>query len=159
LFLIFGNLFWLDVRSALFWLDLVCTIGLLALALPYLLGRARLPVFAVREDGVQIPAFQHVQGTRSSIRNWRDLGLFTWDQVGECRWSQYTPDLLVIKVVSARAVGKPQNTPARIEYHVPRPDRAAVEQAIRSVGIGPIEHLEEGIAVHPPRSYFTLPGP
>jgi hypothetical protein len=134
LFLMFGSLRSLDVRSALFWLDLVCAIGLLALALPYLLGRARLPVFAVREDGVQIPAYQHFQGARPSMRNWRDLGLFTWDQIGECRWSQYNPGVLVVRVVVSQADGKPKNSPGRLECRIPEPDRLPVQEAIRSMG-------------------------
>jgi hypothetical protein len=123
-----------DVRSWLFWLDVLFAISLSFLVLPYLLGRARLPVFAVREDGIQIPAYQHFQGTRPSMRNWRELGLFTWDWVGECRWSQYTPGLLVIQIVASQAEGKTEYARARIECRIPKQDRPAVEQAIRSMG-------------------------
>jgi hypothetical protein len=123
-----------DLRSWLFWCDAVFTIGLLLLALPYLQGRARLPVFAVREDGIQIPAYQHFQGFRPSWRNWRDNGLFTWDRVGESHWSKYTPGLLVIQVVAMRVEGKPETPLARLECRIPETNRPAVEQAIRSMG-------------------------
>jgi hypothetical protein len=129
-----GPLVWFHVRSPWFWGELLCASGLLALALPVLLARARLPVFAIREDGIQLPAFQYLPGAIPSTRNWRDLGLFTWDQVGECRWSRYTPGLLVIMIVVSRAEGKFENPPARLEYRVPEPHRSAVQQAIRSMG-------------------------
>jgi len=135
LILIFGGpLFRPDIRSWLFWFDAVFTIGMLFLALPYLLGRARIPVFAVREDGIQIPAYQHFQGARPSLRDWRDLGLFTWDRVEQCRWSQYTPGLLVIQIVASQAKGKPEHAVARLECRIPEPDRPAVQQPIRSRG-------------------------
>jgi hypothetical protein len=119
-----------DLRSWLFWFNAICTVGLLFLFLPYLLGRARLPVFAVREDGIQIPAY----GTWPSLRNWPDLGLFTWNRVGQCRWSQFTPGLLVIQIVASNAEAKAEHSVARLECRIPEPDRPAVQQAIRSRG-------------------------
>ena len=68
------------------------------------------------------------------MRNWRNLGLFMWDQVRECRWSQYAPGLLVVRVVVLQADGKPKNSPGRLECRIPEPDRPVVEQAIRSMG-------------------------
>jgi hypothetical protein len=135
LIVIFGGpLFPPDLRSAWFWFDLVFTIGILALALPYLLGRARLPVFAVREDGIQIHIYQHFRNVSPSIRTWRNLGLFTWDQVRDCRWSPYMPGLLVIQLVDSRAEGQAKYPSARLECRIPEPDRPAVQQAIQSMG-------------------------
>jgi hypothetical protein len=123
-----------DVRSWLFWLDVLFTIGLFFLVLPYLLGRARLPVFAVREDGIQIPAYQHLQGARPSMRNWRDLGLFIWDRVRACRWSQYALGLLVIQIVASQIEGKTEHARAGLECRIPERDRPAVQEAIRWMG-------------------------
>jgi hypothetical protein len=135
LIVIFGGpLFRPDFRSWLFWFNAFFTIGMLLLALPYLLSRARLPVFAVREDGIQVPAYQHFQGAKPSLRNWRELGLFTWDRVGECRWSQYTPGLLVVQIVASQSEGKAEYASARLECRIPERDRPAVQQAIRSMG-------------------------
>jgi hypothetical protein len=134
LMLIFQGLWSLNLRLASSWLGLICTIGLTALTLPYLLSRVRLPVFAVREDGIQVPSGQSVRGSKPSMRNWRDLGLFTWDEVGECRWSHYAPGVLVVRVVVSQADGKAKNSPGRLECRIPEPDRPAVEAAIRSMG-------------------------
>ena len=135
--LIGGPFLGLDPRSVASWAALICSIGLLVLFLPYLLGLSMLPLFVVREDGIQHPTNLWLlwnPGFMPTMGNWRSLGLCTWDKVGGCRWSRYTPGLLVVQIAVTQADGKPTNSAGRFECRIPEPDRPAGEKAIRSMG-------------------------
>jgi hypothetical protein len=97
------------------------------------LALASSPEFAVGKDGLRLPFTAY----RREVWPWRprDLGLFPWDQVSNCRWSSYEPGLLQIRIKGTRSSGRiGKQPPALIDYRVPEPYRSDVEKAIRAFG-------------------------
>ncbi|MBV8487262.1 MAG: hypothetical protein JO161_03175, partial [Planctomycetaceae bacterium] len=96
------------------------------------LSRASRPELAVFEQGILLP------GERSRGRSlpWNPIanGLFTWNEVGYCRWSRYAPGTLMIQVAGTRSPNRIARPPTRLEYRVSEEYRPSVEMAIRAVG-------------------------